>query len=734
MSASLIDPSDNLERQNEKLLKITETLMRRVEQNTADEGIAYAQFERAAVLEEEVQLRTHDLERTLDLLNLSNAQLAQANAETEAARVNLFNAIETVQEGFALFNAQDILVMCNSRFGKHMHDVHQQFKPGLKFADYVALISSSPYMALPQGGTPASWANERLERHKDSHTVFNARMAGDRWLQVSEHRTGDGGTVVLQTDVTDMMRLERQERERLLDNQARLIRATLDHLDQGVCIFDRQAHLVGWNQRASELLSLPVGRFFTGARFTSLLEQIGHVAQLSKPVDAPRILRWADCAERRAPLAFELQLGSARTLAAFAQQMPDQGFVISFTDVSAERAALRSISQVNETLERRVVERTLELEDALADAERANASKSRFVAAASHDLLQPLSAAKLYVASLENDVADPEQKERLAKASNALISVENILDALLDISKLDSGQAAVHVTEVPLNQMLQQLSDEFAPMAAGKGLEFRLFNGPATVLSDATFLRRILQNLISNAIRYTDGGRVVVGTRKRGAHLRIEVLDTGPGIPEDRQEEVFNEFHRLDAMASPSDGMGLGLAIVDRACRLLNHPLNLHSLPGRGTRLTVEVPVALGVEPMFSSAPTGLEPELHLQQSIVLLLENDADLRNALALTLEGWGLDVFACSGLTEAQELLVEVDISPDLIIADHQLDHGATGLDAIADLRRNFGPLPACIISADRSGDLHNACQTARLPLFHKPIDQTALRAFLANPIAW
>ena len=274
MPHELIDPRDTLERQNEKLLKIADTLMRRAEQGTEASGAAYAQFQRAVMLEEEVRARTAALEKALDLLNESNAKLAQANAETEAARSNLNNAIETVQEGFALFDAQDRLVMCNSRFCKHMLDIYHQFKPGLRFEDYVHLVSTSPYLTLPDGETPEAWAAFRMARHKDNHAVFNARIAGRHWLQVSEHRTPDGGTVILQTDITDMMRLERQERERLLDDQARLIRATLEHLNQGVCIFDDQNRLVGWNRRAGELLSIQANHFRLGTPFLSLYDRV----------------------------------------------------------------------------------------------------------------------------------------------------------------------------------------------------------------------------------------------------------------------------------------------------------------------------------------------------------------------------------------------------------------------------------------------------------------------------
>ncbi|MEC3861727.1 PAS-domain containing protein [Mesobacterium sp. TK19101] len=731
MLTSLINDADSLERQNEKLRKITEALMRRVEQSTDDSGAAYAQFQRAAMLEEVVRDRTRELERTLELLNVSNAKLASANAEAEEARANLANAIETVQEGFALFDAEERLVMCNSRFGKHMRDIYHLFRPGLAFADYVRLVSRSPYLSLPDGETPENWAAQRMLRHRDNHVVFNARMAGSRWLQVSEHRTPDGGTVVLQTDVTDIMRLERQERERLLDDQDKLIRATLEHLNQGVCIFDRQGRLLGWNRRAGELLSIPINRFHLGAFFGTLYDRIRSELRFIDHADERSIEDWVAHSTRRVPLSFEIGIGS-RTLAVFAQQMPNEGFVMSFTDITSERDAIRAVNEVNETLERRVAERTLELQDALRVAERANASKSRFVAAASHDLLQPLSAAKLYVASLENDVHSPELAERLSKASSALASVENILGALLDISKLDSGRTELNVGAVSLGVMLDQLRDELQPMAERKGLRFRMVPTRAFAQSDATYLRRILQNLLSNAIRYTQTGKVLVGARRTARTLRVEIWDTGPGIPDNQQDRVFDEFHRLDAASSAED-LGLGLAIVERACRLLGHPLRLRSEVGKGTVFSVELPLAApdGLpKPDDSGSATGIGS---LHNRIVLLIENDDNLRNAITLTLEGWGIDALPCAGLEEAETLLDEIDIAPDAILADYQLDHGTFGTDAIQRLKDRYGPLPSCVITANRAPDLQQTCDRIGAALLHKPLNLADLRRFLTQAVA-
>ncbi|MCP4820772.1 MAG: response regulator, partial [Shimia sp.] len=690
-------------------------------------GMAYAQFERAVMLEEEVRARTLDLEHALDLLNASNAQLATANAEAEAARANLANAIETVQEGFALFDADENLVMCNTRFGKHMRDVHHRFQPGLPFRDYVHIVSTSPFLELPDGETPAQWAAQRMARHKEQHVVFNARMAGDRWLQVSEHRTRDGGTVVLQTDVTDMMLLERQERERLMDDQAKLIKATLEHLNQGVGIFDSEARLVGWNRRMGEVLSIQFGQFRLGQTFKSIYDQLSRKVSFASTEDAEALPRWTARTGRRAALSFEVEIGTDRTLAVFAQQMPDGGFVISFTDITAERAAMRAISQVNETLERRVAERTLELEDALAEAERANASKSRFVAAASHDLLQPLSAAKLYMASLDTDLTDADQRERLSKASSALQSVEHILGALLDISRLDSGRAAVHVSDIPLDVMLHQLHDELAPLAMDKGLRFDIVASTAHVASDATYLRRILQNLISNALRYTEQGRVLAGVRRRGDRVVVDIHDTGPGIPPEQQKKVFDEFHRVNATASAAEGLGLGLAIVERACRLLDHPLTMRSTPGQGTRFSVELPLARQL-PSVAPTPDAPVADTPLTHRIILLVENDADLRNAISMTLENWGADVLACEGQAEAIALLQEIDIAPDVILADYQLDHGDTGVSLIATLRATYGPLPAIVITANREPAVRAAAAALSAQVLYKPLDLDALRTAL------
>lgn len=728
MIDTLINPADPPEKQAQKLLTIAQVLMRRVEQITDDSGAAYAQFQRAALLEDQVRERTRDLERALDLLNQSNAQLAEANRATEAARQNLANAIETIQEGFALFDAQDVLVMCNSRFGMHMLDVRDHLKPGLTFGDYVDRVSRSRFLELPAGESPEDWSIARRRRHQDRHVIFNVRMVWDRWVQVSEHRTADGGTVILQTDVTEIIRLERSERGKMLDDQARVIRATLDHISQGVCIFDAEARLVGWNQRLGQLLTVPMARFRMGVSFDAILDRFRPDLAFGDGMTEGRLGDWVAGQGDRGAIRFELRRGPDMIMDVFAQGMPDGGFVMSFTDVTAERAAIEALSRANETLEARVMERTLELEDALGNAERANASRSRFVAAASHDLLQPLSAAKLFISSVTEDGLAPEAREALDKAQNALLSVEGILGALLDISKLESGRAAVSVGPVPLDRLLAQLNDEFGAIAAAKGLRLSVVPSRAVVQSDPAYLRRILQNLIGNAIRYTDRGRVLVGVRRRGGMVRIEVRDTGPGIPEEEQDNIFKEFHRLNARASASEGMGLGLAIVERACALLGHPLGLTSEIGRGTCFMVQVPLSdSAVLDMPRPAPS---PRPSMQNRIAFLVENDGDLRRAMGLLLEKWGVSVLDAASGEEALDLIEELGILPDCFIVDHNLGEGMDGLRFLAEVRARHGTVPARIVTADRRPDLRAACSEAGVGLMMKPLEPRALESFIAG----
>lgn len=726
-----LDPDAPLEARYAKLLKITSALMRRVEESTAESGAAYAQFERSARLEKEVQARTSDLNKALDLLNDSNARLAEATETARRAQTDLANAIETVKEGFGLFDADDRLVMHNSRFCASMGDVKAQLVKGLAFDDYVDLIAASTHLALPPGESPAHWAAHRRARHKDEHVNFSVRLAGERWIQVSEHRTTAGGTVILQTDVSDIIRIERRERERLLDDQARIIHATLEHITQGVCIFDAKGRLVGWNTHVSELLAIPITRLWLGAPFEALFAGMDGHPQEDRPGSLAPLMRWAKAGHTGRLPAFDARCGPF-TLAVHAQPMPGSGFVVSFTDVTAEREAIRVTTEANEILERRVAERTAELSEAVAAAERANATKSRFVAAASHDLLQPLSAAKLYLSALEADsgTGSVSVRDVARKAQSALGSVEGILDALLEMSRLESGATTLDITDVPLNALMCQLADEFGPLAARKGLDLRVLPSSGVVRTDAKTFRRILQNLIANAVKYTIEGRVLIGARRHGPLWRVEVHDTGPGIPESQRETVFKEFRRLNASASASEGMGLGLAIVERACLLLRHRLDLTSVEGRGTCFSVSAyaasPGALAVpDPVAQSVSS----DTQLMGRVALLIDPQPATREALTALMESWGLTTLEAPTGEEAIALLDEIGIVPDAVLVSARHADARAGVQTIRRLRAIAGPVPAGLITSDRSRCHKDVCEAEGITLIAKPIDPDAIHAALS-----
>lgn len=469
---SLINTDDSLARQNEKLIKIAQSLMQRVEQNNDQSGLAYQQFERAALLETQVRARTRELERALDLLQESNGCLEQANADIETTRANLDEAIESISEGFALFDPQGRLDQFNSRFCRGIDDIVHHLRHGLPFTDYVGLVSRSAFLALPDGKSPRQWAEHRLSLHAEDHVVFNVRLLSNRWVQVSEHRTARGGTVILQADVTEIMRMERLERDKMRDEQARMLQATLDHLNQGVCIFDSAAKLVGWNKNMDGLLALPQRKSLSGATLSEILRALQGDLSFHGDYDAEKLASWSR-GRRKRPINFALTRSDGMRLKVFAQEMPDRGLVVSFSDVTAEYEAAVAMTQMNQRLEEGVRERTAKLNEALDDAERANASKSRFMAAASYDLLQLLSAAKLFVSSLADRMRDEANASILERTQSALVGVEKIIEALLDISLLDTGQDIFRIQPVRVAPILRALHDALLPWAEARACRSR---------------------------------------------------------------------------------------------------------------------------------------------------------------------------------------------------------------------------------------------------------------------
>lgn len=376
-------------------------------------------------------------------------------------------------------------------------------------------------------------------------------------------------------------------------------------------------------------------------------------------------------------------------------------------------------------LEAKVAQRTREL--ALA-----NEAKSRFLAAASHDLRQPLHALSLLVGQLEGE-ASPARREQVAeRIGRAVSSINELFDGLLDISKLDAGVVAPALADVPLAPILQRVHARFADDADAKCLRLLLAPTRAWVRSDPQMLERIVQNLVGNAVRYTPRGGVVVGCRWAEQAVRIEVWDSGLGIPADKQEQVFAEFYQVDRQAGlRSEGLGLGLAIVERLCSLLGHPIGLRSEAGRGTCFSVTVPRVDARPPRALPPPVAAHADA-LRGRRVLVVDDDELVRDSAAGLLESWGCVPFLAASAGEAVERLGAVP--PDLVISDFHLGHGEQADQVLARLRQAFGDgIPTILMSGDVSAATRDRAQRLGLPLLDKPVRPMALRALASSLLA-
>ena len=710
---NLIDPSDPIERREEKLIRICASLMHRVEQASNNNASAYEQFQRAVMLEEQVRDRTRDLEKTLSLLNDSNAQLAAANEAAQNARAHLSNALEALQEGFGLFGPDDRLIMFNQRFCRPIRDVWENLREGLAFEDYVRLLGRSRYLNFESEGGADAWIEQRLRMHSRRHAMFNLHISGGAFFQVSEQLTPDGGAAIIQTDITEMIQAERTERARMLEDQAELVRATLDHIDRGVVIFNDDLRMVGWNRQLGALLVPPAQLVRVGVRFRALFDALSNNLEFIGEDVGARLLDWVENRARRGPFYFDIRRGDL-ILSVLARALPDGGFVMSFADVTAERAAVAALQVSKQALETRVQERTEELQQALGLAETANATKSRFVAAVGHDLMQPLSAAKLYLASYDAASRDDAATHVAQRAISALESVEAILGDLLDISKLDSGKALMRPTSVSLAKVLSALKHEFLHAAEEKGIEIRILPTDIHIVSDPGYFRRILQNLISNAVRYTETGGLLVGVRRRGDAARVEVWDTGPGIPAERREEIFEEFNRLDATVSAAEGLGLGLSIVERAARALGHPIYVRSRPGKGSCFAVEAPIVSTAEARVSADRTPL----------ALIVMRDEERRRRIGSQLETWGLlTMEAASGLAAA-ELIRETGVRADAVFVD-----AANVADPVEGLRPSAAVLADARVAVIADGG-DQALAAGDWTVMRAPLNASDVLEFIAS----
>ncbi|MDB6146046.1 MAG: sensory box histidine kinase/response regulator [Pseudomonas sp.] len=537
----------------------------------------------------------------------------------------------------------------------------------------------------------------------------------------------------------DVVRIADEASEVLQFNRA-LLQGAIENVTQGISVVDQSLRMVAWNRRYLELFNYPDGLISIGRPIADIIRhnaERGLCGPGEAEVHVARRLHWmrqgrAHTSERLFP--------NGRVIELIGNPMPGGGFVMSFTDITAFREAEQALKGANESLEQRVAERTHELSqlnvaltEAKGTAESANQSKTRFLAAVSHDLMQPLNAARLFSAALahQDDGISTDAQQLVQHLDSSLRSAEDLISDLLDISRLENGKITPVRQPFALNALFDTLGAEFKALAQEQGLKFRLRGSQVRVDSDMKLLRRILQNFLTNAFRYAQGP-ILLGVRRRGAHLSLEVWDRGPGIPEDKRQVIFEEFKRLDSHQTRAEkGLGLGLAIADGLCRVLGHDLQVRSWPGKGSVFSVTVPIATCKTPMVANLVDAKTQPLSGVQ--VLCVDNEDSILIGMNSLLTRWGCQVWTARNRAECEVLLGD-GVRPDLALVDYHLDDGETGTALMAWLRtRLSSPVPGVVISADGRPELVAQIHAAGLDFLSKPVKPAALRALLSRHVS-
>ena len=508
---------------------------------------------------------------------------------------------------------------------------------------------------------------------------------------------------------------------------------SLEHLPQGVVIIDAQLRLVAWNSRYLEIFRFPPELIRIGRPIEDVFRYNARRGLLGPgPVEAA-IQRRLDHLRSGRPHMRESEKDDGTVLEIRGNPLPDGGFVTSYADITSYKNAARELRSLADALEHRVAERTRDLADAKREAENANRYKTRFVASAVHDLLQPLNAARMFVSALRGKLHDDDARQIADHVDNALVAQDAILNSLLDISRLEAGTLKTQVRDFALGPLLQALAHEFGIVAQDRGLRLDYVPTRAIVRSDETLLRRILQNFLSNAIRYTPRGRVLLGCRRDGARLRIEVHDQGPGIPEALQQEIFEEFRRLGDGVAHDRGAGLGLAIVERIGRLLGHRIGLRSQLGRGSVFAVTVALgdaaaaALAQPPTAVASDNGDDPILHGCR--VWCIDDDPRVCEASRMLLERWACRVELAAGPEEALAAAQPAQ-APELVLLDVRMG-ARDGPALFAQLCERWNAEPRVIlVTAEPDPALRTLAQERGWGFLAKPVRAPALRALMTQ----
>lgn len=523
-----------------------------------------------------------------------------------------------------------------------------------------------------------------------------------------------------------------------------LLQSGVENIEQGISVVDADMRLVAWNQRYIQLLDYPEGFVCAGKSVEDLLRYNISKGIITGAESESLIERRIEHMRAGNSHYFQRTMPSGIVLEIRGQSMPGGGFVSTFSDITAHIEAEKSLKRANEDLEKRVEDRTQALRKAKAEAEAANSSKTRFLAAASHDLMQPFNALSLFTSMLKKKVKDDELVLLANHIDDSLNVVEALLSDLVEISRLDNSSEKIEKAHFALDELLQPLKNEFTLLAEQEGITFHYQKTTCWVNTDKRMLRRIIQNFLSNAVHYCKDktgekagvpSKILLGVRPSKNHIQIEVWDNGPGIPIDKQQTIFQEFERLE-QTREIPGLGLGLAIAERMSSLLGLSISLKSTVGKGTGFLIKVPrIQRQTVVEVNSREFTLDKQMDKFTNMpVILIDNDTLMLTALSSQLTEWGCQTFTAKDETAVKDILMAIPEKPRLIIADYHLDNDKNGVDLVVELLKNMQwNVPCVICSADPSEQVRQHTSEANFLFLRKPIKALALKRLIRQIIS-
>ena len=841
---TLEDELAQLKKQNTKLKKINDALMQRVEDSGENQYAPYTAFEHSVHLAEQVREKTQTLNETLAKLERSNHALTQANAKANLFKQRFVDAIESISEAFVLLDSDGRIILQNSNFANFWSDSGLPTTEGVNLKDLKELAKTR---GIIQRASPG-----------DAFASPVYQLSDERWFQLNEHRTSEGGWVMLYTDITAVKTAESAKYERGMAQKSLLLQNLIDNLSQGVVLISNHNKIEVWNMRFAQLSQLspnllrtmPMTQnvqnlteldlapksstdsyYYTQTlingtvleirdhrlnngkiikTYSDITERHRYAESLRKSESWLRLITdnvpamiayvgkdlkyqftnqvyvdwygwpqgglngleleqsrvhsnftnlrpYVDRALEGESVSFAIEeknkLGETNYL--LKSYVPNRdinddvlGFFVLIRDITERKKDALALQKAHDQLEVRVQERTFQLQSsndklqveveerrqaqtnllkAKSEAEFANSSKTKFLAAVSHDLLQPLNAAQLFTSSLMETALEKKTQKLLSSVINSLDDLENLICTLVDISKLDAGVVKADKSSFKLSELLNNIVSEYQQSSAQFQVELHYVSSDVVVNSDSVLLARILRNFLSNAFRYTNG-KVLLGCRRKGNHIYIEVWDNGTGIAKDQIQEIFKEFKRLkSSQTAYRNGLGLGLAIVDKISKVLEQPIGVSSTLGKGSVFSVKVPLGeISDLPQANSPDNFIVDSQELAQSNIWLIDNDASVCAGMLQLLEGWACVVTTALSLKDLKE---QVDINhdhADILIVDYHLDDGKNGLEVAKEINSlREEPLPVMMITANYSKQLKDEVKSRGILLLNKPVKPMKLK---------